>query len=52
MQDGVQRPVEVERFADVVLEGLERLVGFEMGDVGRRAGDQVVDADDRPAVAQ
>jgi len=52
MQDGVERPVEIEGLAHVVLDRLERLVAFQVGHGGRRAGDQVVDAHDRPAVVE
>ncbi|SRR6266571_3645373 len=52
MQDGVYRALEIERLTDIVLDGLERLVAAEMGDVLRLACHQVVDTDNRPSVGQ
>jgi hypothetical protein len=52
MQHGIDRTFEVEWLADVVLDGLERLVSAEQGDVVRGARDQVVDAEDLPAIGK
>jgi hypothetical protein len=52
MQHGIDRAFEVERLADVVLDEMERFVSAEMGDVLRRTSDEVVDADDLPAVGE
>jgi len=50
MQNGIDRVIHVEGFADVVLDGLERLMVTEVRDVLRRPRHQVVDADDSPAI--
>ena len=52
MQDRIDRAVQVERLADVVLDGLERLVVAKVSNVPGRAGHEVVDADDRPPVGE
>jgi hypothetical protein len=52
VQDGINRTVDVERLADVVLERFEIAVPSKMGDIASRAGDEVVDAEDLPAVGE
>jgi hypothetical protein len=52
MQDGVHRTVDVERLADIVLQRLEVAVAAKVGDVAGRAGDEVIDAEDLPAVGE
>ena len=52
MQDVVDRPVDLDRLGDVVLDELEPRVVEERRDVAARAGQQVVDADDLVAVVE
>ena len=46
VQDVVDRPVDLERMRDVVADEGEAVVAAQMLDVGRAAGDEVIDADD------
>lgn len=52
MQDGIDRTIDVKRLADVVLERREVGVAEKLGDVARRAADEIVDAEDLPAVGE
>ena len=51
VQDGIDGAVEIERFADIVLNRLEGAVAAQLSDIGRHPGDKVIDADHPPAVA-
>ena len=52
MQHVVDRPVDLDRLGDIVLDELERRVGRQVRDVAATAGQQVVHADDLVAVAE
>ena len=52
MQEGIDRTIDVERLADVVLDRREVGVPAKVGDIAGRAGDEVVDAEDLPAVGE
>jgi hypothetical protein len=52
VQDGIDRAVDVERLADIVLERFETAVPSKVGDIASRAGDEIVDAEDLPAVGE
>jgi hypothetical protein len=52
MQEGIDRTIDVERLAHVVLERPEVGVAAKVGDIAGRAGDEVVDAEDLPAVGE
>jgi hypothetical protein len=52
MQEGIDRTIDVERLADIVLERLEVRVASKVGDIASRAGDEIVDAKDLPAVGE
>jgi hypothetical protein len=52
MQEGVHRIVDVKRLADIVVERLEVAVASKVGDVAGRPGDQVINAEDLPAIGE
>jgi hypothetical protein len=52
MEDGVHRGIDVKRLADIVLERFEVAVGAKVGDIAGCPGDEVVDAEDLPAIGE
>jgi hypothetical protein len=52
VQDGIHRAIDVKRFADIVLQRFEIAVAAKVSDIAGRSGDEVVDAEDLPAIAE
>jgi hypothetical protein len=52
MQEGVHRIVDVKRLADIVVERFEVTVASKVGDVAGRPGDEVINAEDLPALGE
>ncbi|MNT59623.1 hypothetical protein D3C72_1971500 [compost metagenome] len=52
VQDPVERPDDLDGKTDIMPEERERRMPLQVGDVGKRAGDEVVDRDDREPLGQ